>query len=210
MYKRCKLERLSSVDCKRITKIYNIKQNINSDFIKFIYNYIQNKDYKGGIILMNNENDIFISSSTMMLEPCKHPSYRTKIIDSSGKHLYSRQTALQLIQKSCLTDVYSTYQGRRNAVQANFKFKQNVPIPINHKEYICAFPTESPASPNCIWLFYKHIHTIEFFKKTKKAKIFFSNGFTVTIQISSHKLSQQLWKAGYVLSQMNMQDSLHS
>ncbi|PGA97177.1 competence protein ComK, partial [Bacillus toyonensis] len=48
MYKRCKLERLSSVDCKRITKIYNIKQNINSDFTKFIYNYIQNKNYKGG------------------------------------------------------------------------------------------------------------------------------------------------------------------
>lgn len=84
MYKRCKLERLSSVDCKRITKIYTIKQNINSDFTKFIYNYIQNKNYKGGIILMNNENDIFISSSTMMLEPCKPPLTVQKLSTVAG------------------------------------------------------------------------------------------------------------------------------
>ena len=116
---------------------------------------------------MNEENDIIISNSTMMLEPYKHPYYRTKIIDSSGNHLYSCQTALQLIKQSCLTNVHSTYQGRRNAVQTNFKFKQNVPIPINHREYICAFPTESPSSPNCIWLFYNHIDDIEFFKRAK-------------------------------------------
>lgn len=88
------------------------------------------------------------------------------------------------------------------------QFKQNVPIPINHREYICAFPTESPSSPNCIWLFYNHIDDIEFLKKSKKATIHFSNGTTTTIHISPHKLKQQLLKAGYVLSRMNMQDSL--
>lgn len=72
---------------------------------------------------MNEENDIIISNSTMMLEPYKHPYYQTKIIESSGNHLYSCQTALQLIKQSCLTNVHSTYQGRRNAVQTNFKFK---------------------------------------------------------------------------------------
>ncbi|HFH8171735.1 TPA: competence protein ComK, partial [Streptococcus agalactiae] len=72
----------------------------------------------------------------------------------------------------------------------------------------CAFPTESPSSPNCIWLFYNHIHDIEFFKKSKKATIYFSNGTTTTIHISPHKLKQQLLKSGYVLSRMNMQDSL--
>ena len=157
---------------------------------------------------MNEENDIIISNSTMMLEPYKHPYYRTKIIYSSGNHLYSCQTALQLLKQSCLANVHSTYQGRRNAVQTNFKFKQNVPIPINHREYICAFPTESPSSPNCIWLFYNHIDDIEFLKKSKKATIHFSNGTTTTIHISPHKLKQQLLKAGYVLSRMNMQDSL--
>ncbi|MED1409474.1 MULTISPECIES: competence protein ComK [Bacillus] len=158
---------------------------------------------------MDNENDIFISSSTMMIEFYKYPYYRTKIINSSGSHLHSCQTALQLIKKSCLTHVHSTYQGRCAAVQAKFNFKQNVPIPINHREYICTFPTESPSSSNCIWLFYNRIQDIEIFKKTKQAKIYFSNGTTVTIQISPHKLSQQLWKVGYVLSRMNMQDSLH-
>ncbi|MES5891552.1 competence protein ComK [Bacillus cereus group sp. RP43] len=159
---------------------------------------------------MNDENDIFISSSTMMLEPCKHPYYRTKMIDSSGNLLYSCQTAIQLIKKSCLTHVHSTYQGRRHAVQINFKLKQNVPIPISHREYICAFPTESPSSPNCIWLFYNHIEEIEFFKNIKKSIIHFSNGTTVTILISPHKLQQQFLKAGHVLSRMNMKDSLHS
>lgn len=94
---------------------------------------------------MNDENNIIISSSTMMLVPYNHPYYRTKIIDSSGNDLCSCQTALQLIKKSCLTQIHSTYQGRRNAVQTNFRFKQNVPIPINHREYICTFPTESPS-----------------------------------------------------------------
>jgi competence protein ComK len=71
---------------------------------------------------MDNENNIIISSSTMMIEPYKHPYYHTKIIDSSGNHLYSCQTALQLIKKSCITSVHSTYQGRRASVQEKFKF----------------------------------------------------------------------------------------
>ncbi|MED1565089.1 competence protein ComK [Bacillus paramycoides] len=160
---------------------------------------------------MDNENNIFISSSTMMLEPYKHPYYRTKVIDSSGNHLYSCQTGLQLIKKSCLTNVHSTYQGRRNAIQVNFKLKQNVPIPIpiNHREYICAFPTESPSSPNCIWLFYNHIDDIEFSKKINKASIHFLNGTTVTMHISPHKLQQQFLKTGHVLSRMNLKYLLH-
>ncbi|UNP76347.1 competence protein ComK [Bacillus nitratireducens] len=158
---------------------------------------------------MDNENDIFISRSTMMLAPCKHPYYRTTIIDSSDDPLHSCQTAIQLIKKSCLTNVHSTYQGRRHAFQANFNFKRNVPIPINHREYICVFPTESPSSPNCIWLFYNHIDDIEFSRKTKTSIIHFSNGTTVTILISPHKLQQQFLKAGHVLSRMNMKDSLH-
>lgn len=158
--------------------------------------------------MANDENDIFISNSTMMLEPCKHPYYCTTLIDSSGNHIQSRQTALQLIKKYCLMHVHSTYQGRRNAIQINFKFKQNVPIPINHREYICVFPTESPSSPNCIWLFYNHIDDIEFSERSKQTTIHFSNGTTTTIHISPHKLTQQLLKAGYVLSRMNMQDSL--
>ncbi|HDR7793048.1 TPA: competence protein ComK [Bacillus luti] len=157
---------------------------------------------------MHNTNDIAISSSTMMLEPCKHPYYCTKIIDSSKDPIYSRQTPLQLIKTYCLTDVHSTYQGRRNAVQTNFKFKQNVPIPFNHKEYMCAFPTESPSSQNCIWLFYNHIHHIDFVKKNKKATIHFFNGTTVTIHIGCHKLEQQFMKTGFLLSRMNLQDLL--
>ena len=73
---------------------------------------------------MNDENNIIISSSTMMLVPYNHPYYRTKLIDSSGNHLYSCQTALQLIQKSCLTNIHSTYQGRRNAVKQNLNLNK--------------------------------------------------------------------------------------
>lgn len=47
---------------------------------------------------MNDENNIIISSSTMMLVPYNHPYYRTKLIDSSGNDLRSCQTALQLIK----------------------------------------------------------------------------------------------------------------
>ena len=33
---------------------------------------------------MNEENDIIISNSTMMLEPYKHPYYRTKLSTVAG------------------------------------------------------------------------------------------------------------------------------
>ncbi|PFJ17405.1 competence protein [Bacillus cereus] len=148
-----------------------------------------------------------ITNSTMMIEPYADLVYRTMITESNGNIKYSTQSAMELIKEACITYVHSTYQGRRDAIQTSFNFKQNVPIPINHKEYICAIPTKSPSSLDCIWLFYNHIYKVEFSINHKKAKIHFYNGTTVLVVISYHQMLQQLWKAGHLLSQMNMQDS---
>lgn len=122
---------------------------------------------------MNDENNIIISSSTMMLVPYNHPYYRTKLIDSSGNHLYSCQTALQLIQKSCLTNIHSTYQGRRNAVKQNLNLNKTFQFRSIIENIFVFSPNRISCFSNCIWLFFKHVQTIEFFKKLNELKFIF-------------------------------------
>jgi len=148
-----------------------------------------------------------ISSSTMILEPYAHPFHRTKITENDGNIKFSSKTSLQLVQLSCLLHNHSTYKGRRDAIQENYYFKQNIPIPIDHRHYICAIPTKSPASPDCIWVFYSHINKIEIYNNRKQSKLHFYNGTTIIVATSFYQMQQQFLKAGFLLCRMNMQDS---
>ncbi|KFM99459.1 comK family protein [Bacillus clarus] len=143
----------------------------------------------------------------MILEPYAHPFHRTKITECNGSIHYSSQTALQLIQQACILQLYSTYKGRRDAIQASFDFKQNIPIPIDYRQYICAIPTKSPSSLDCTWVFYNHIHKVELCNNRKQSKIHFYNGTNKIIITSFYQMQQQFLKAGFLLCRMNMQDS---
>ena len=100
-----------------------------------------------------------------------------------------------------LSNKYSFYLSRRrNAVKQNLNSNKNVPIRSIIENIFVLSPTESPASPIAFGFSSQTCSYNRVFQKAKQAKIHFSNGATVTIQISPHKLSQQLWKAGYVLS----------
>ncbi|MDZ5608899.1 competence protein ComK [Bacillus sp. XF8] len=145
-----------------------------------------------------------ISSSIMILQPYEDPFYRTQIHTTKGI-LYSPKTPLELIKELIISHNYSTYEGRRKAIIKKWDLHQNTPIPINHRRFICAIPTKSPAAWDCIWVFYKSIKQIK--KNAKKqAVLYFCNGEIETLPISYYQMKLQWRKAGNILAQMIMED----
>ncbi|MGF9964031.1 competence protein ComK [Bacillus rhizoplanae] len=147
-----------------------------------------------------------ISAHTMALEPYAHPFYQTKILDTRGT-FFSAKTPLQLIQESCLMRNYSTYEGKRLAIRNCCRFKQNIPIPIDHQHYICAIPTRSPSSWSCSWLFYAHIEKLER-HEFQHTNVYFRNGQTQIFPISFHQMELQWIKAGHILAKLNLLDKM--
>ncbi|MEI4620721.1 competence protein ComK [Bacillus pfraonensis] len=145
-----------------------------------------------------------ISSTLMMLLPYKDPFYRTQIHTTKGI-LYSPKTPLEIIKELIISHNYSTYEGRRKAIIEKWDLRQNTPIPINHRCFICTIPTKSPAAWDCIWVFYKSIKTITK-GKDSQAILHFCNGDTITLPISCYKMKQQWRKAGNLIAQMMLDD----
>ena len=156
-------------------------------------------------------NDLFdryeISTQTMALEAYAHPVYQTKIWDTQGI-IFSVKTPLQLIRESCIMRNYSTYEGKRLAIQECCRFKQNVPIPIDHQQFICAIPTKSPSSWSCSWIFYAHIETLERHDSRHHTNIYFRNGKNQIFPISPNQMENQWVKAGHILAKLNLLDKM--
>ncbi|WP_369901778.1 competence protein ComK [Bacillus manliponensis] len=147
--------------------------------------------------------DYTISLKTMMLEPIADPVYQTKIFDIDGQ-FYSKKTPLELIKDSCLTQTYSTYEGRRHAIQQKYNIKNNVPIPLDHRTYLCAIPTSSPKRWDCSWIFYGQVERFD--SHGKDTKIHFYNKDVTVLKISLTKIKRQYMRTGHLLAKMNLTD----
>lgn len=147
--------------------------------------------------------DYTISLKTMMLQPIAHSVYQTKIFDTDGQ-FYSKKTPLELIKESCLTQTYSTYEGRRHAIQKKYDIKNNVPIPLDHRNYLCAIPTASPERWDCSWLFYGQV--ARFDPHGKDTKIHFHNKDFNVLKVGLNKIKRQYMRTGDLLAKMNLTD----
>ena len=145
-----------------------------------------------------------ISSTVMMMMSYEDPFYRTQIHTTKGI-LYSPKTPLELIKELIILHNYSTYEGKRKAIIKKWDLRQNTPIPINHRRFICAIPTKSPTAWDCIWVFYKGIKVI---KKdvNNQAILHFYNEETAVLPITCYKMKQQWRKAGNLIAQMMLDD----
>ncbi|WP_246943491.1 competence protein ComK [Bacillus pinisoli] len=129
-----------------------------------------------------------ISSTTLAILPGYHPTYSSKILDLHGEY-YCKETPIKLIEQACL-EGGSSLEGRRKALKHLKSFHQCPPIPINPLEDLYAFPTCSPESYDCIWIFYEHIHHLQ--PKLQSTIITFRNQQTLEVPISIAVMKKQI------------------
>jgi competence protein ComK len=129
----------------------------------------------------------------------------SSIVLEPDQTLYIRKPPLQLIKEACL-EGGSTYDGRREAVTHLTGAQNKVPIPVNPREYLFAFPTHSPQLFECNWLFYHHIHKIQPKPKTPGTSIvtFKTRQDPLTLDVSHHSLQKQIQRTAYCIVRFSM------
>jgi competence protein ComK len=138
--------------------------------------------------LFRVEKQYEINPMTVAILPHYHETYQSRIIDLHGDS-YSTQSPLKLIENACL-EGGSSLDGRRKSLQHVKNFHQCPPIPINPLENIYAFPTCSPESHECVWLFYDHIHS--YHPKQANTLITLTNQQQLEVQISKPVMDKQM------------------
>ncbi|WP_347551253.1 competence protein ComK [Pseudalkalibacillus hwajinpoensis] len=64
---------------------------------------------------------------------------------------------------------------------------------------ISVFPTESPESLNCCWVFYQHVRDMRALTKTS-SEIVFLDGFEMVVPVSYGRLQKQMERMGRWIS----------
>jgi competence protein ComK len=135
-----------------------------------------------------------VNQNTMALISVAYVDYSTLVLEEN-QVLYVRKTPTQIVKEACM-EGGSTYDGRRIAVSYMTGSQQKVPIPINPKDNIFAFPTHSPRAFECNWVFYHHVRSITTCKSPEQqgvqSKITFKNGQHITLNESQHILEKQM------------------
>lgn len=156
-------------------------------------------------------NDYEINPNTMALLTVAHVDYAT-IVQERDQRLYVKKTPLQLIKAACL-EGGATYEGRRKAVTHLTGAIQKVPIPINPRRNIFAFPTHSPTAFECNWIFYHHIKTIvpsQQTSNTTQSIIKFKNHHELPMNESYYLLQKQYTRTTMCIVQYAPQENMQT
>lgn len=139
-------------------------------------------------------NDYEVNRSTMALLSVAHIDYRTIVLEEN-QQFFVQKTPTQLVKAACI-EGGATYDGRRIAVSYRTGTKQKVPIPINPRENIFAFPTHSPKAFECSWIFYHHVKSVKKFispsHNTTQSMILFNNSQKINLSESHYILEKQM------------------
>ncbi|MGA9290898.1 MAG: competence protein ComK [Anaerobacillus sp.] len=142
-------------------------------------------------------NDYEISKTTRAIEVAKEIGYCSRIFDRTGIYL-SKTSPVDLIRQACL-EAGVTYEGRRKAVIYHLKYEQQTPIIVSTWNAISAFPTESPESMDCCWVFYQHVKEMYALSKSS-TMILFHDGFELIVPVSKGRLQKQMERMGRWIS----------
>ncbi|MUK87435.1 competence protein [Ornithinibacillus sp. L9] len=139
------------------------------------------------------QSHYLITDQTTALLPARNQEYFTDVL-ARNQTLHITKTPLEIIKETCIQQ-FSSYTGIREAVMHQIGYKRKVPIPINPFQNIYAFPTLSPNDPDCVWLFYHHIHQIKP-PPTPHANsiVYFKDGFELPMDVSYHVLEKQMFR----------------
>ncbi|WP_010677018.1 competence protein ComK [Bacillus timonensis] len=152
-----------------------------------------------------------VNPHTMAILPVKEIEY-SAIIKETHQIIYVMQTPFQIIRAACL-EGGATYEGRRKAVTHLTGAIQKVPIPINPRRDIFAFPTHSPTTFECNWIFYHHVKTIVPARTpnpTSQSIITFKNNHELPMNESHYILQKQYTRTAMCILQYSPQPDLQS
>lgn len=143
-----------------------------------------------------------INENTMAILPAYEIEYESIVMEVNHTY-YIKKPPLQLIQQNCLINGAS-YDGRRESVSFLTGYSRCIPIPINPRHDIYAFPTHSPQNDHCSWIFFNHIQRVSRAENQDESIIYFKNKQILTLDISFHILSKQNFRV-YICRQ-NLSD----
>lgn len=151
-----------------------------------------------------------VNPQTQAILPAREIEY-SAIVKEDHQTLYIRQTPLQIIKSACL-EGGATYEGRRKAVTHLTGAIQKIPIPINPRRNIFAFPTHSPTAFECNWIFYHHIKSIVPSQQsnTIQSIIHFKNQQELPMNESHYLLEKQYTRTTMCVLQYAIQDKMQT
>ncbi|MEH7238866.1 competence protein ComK [Bacillus sp. JJ1562] len=156
-------------------------------------------------------NEYEINLQTMAILSVAEFEYSAIVLEGENRILV-RQTPLQMIKAACL-EGGASYEGRRKAVIHLTGAIQKVPIPINPRRKIFAFPTHSPTTFECNWIFFHQIKTITHPKiqsPTNQSIIHFKNNQTLSMNESYYVLQKQYQRTAMCILQYSTPEQLQA
>lgn len=117
-----------------------------------------------------------------------------------GETFIIEKTPMEIIEDSCKY-FGSSYVGRHEGTKSLIGINYKTPIIIEETNNIIFFPTSSPRFPNCSWISLKHVWKYE--KVENYSKIYFKNGFCISLEISYGSLQNQILRASLLESKIH-------
>lgn len=157
------------------------------------------------------QNEYEINDRTNAILPVAEVEYSALVMEGE-KRIKVRQTPLQIIKAACLKGGAS-YEGRRKAVTYLTSAVQKVPIPVNPRRKIFAFPTHSPTSFECHWIFFHQVKSITLPKHTHptiQSMIHFKDNQTLPMKESYYILHKQYQRTAMCILQYSTPDHLQT
>ena len=115
----------------------------------------------------------------------------SKVIEMDQVFTVNKSTT-EIVDESCKY-FGSSYQGRFEGTKKLIGVNYKSPIIIEESREIIFFPTSSPRFDNCSWISLNNIE--EYKKDTLNPTIYFSNGETLSVDISYGSLENQVLRA---------------
>ncbi|MGL4819771.1 MAG: competence protein ComK [Bacilli bacterium] len=138
---------------------------------------------------------MLVNADTCAISMVCHMQYASKTLFRTGETLLSEVSVKQLIEEACIRGG-STYEGRRLAMKERFLYKQCTPIPIIPHEGIFAFPTATPTSEVCVWVFPNHLTGMV--EISDGVALYFGHNQRIVVHASLTFLKTQLERVSYV------------
>ena len=124
---------------------------------------------------------------------------KSEIITTHGIY-YSVLTPLELLNKACI-NYFSTWQGRTDVATDLLNYSKKPPFIIEPNK-IGVFPTKSPKSPDCVFIF-NHPISVEEVAKSLSV-ITFMTGISITIKVSKNTILKQYQRLHTLMSVSNL------